>query len=384
MTTALWQVDPVDAVAARRLTRSAAGEAGGAAFLPDGSLLFTSSRPDPDAKPDPATATRRSPVTPCGSCRRTAARRASWPRRRAASTASPCRAGRPSSRSGAASTSAPPRSPRTPSGRRPAGRPASRRSSSKTTTRSGTGITGWRRAAGISSRPSFRRGPRRASRSRATWSPAASTFAFEETGADLTPDGRTVVASRNDASAIPSLAEDLVAYDVATGEARVLTPGDAWYDAPACSPDGRSVAALRVTRGDAGDGPAGPARADRPRDGRSSERSPRTSTAGRTRRSGRPTAGRSSSPRTTTATSPSTASRSAARSMAGSPASPRRARTPTCARPRTGPGSTRCARRSPPRRGSSGWTRAPSTRPRQSSSTRSTRAGSWHPASWSG
>ena len=27
--------------------------AGGAAFLPDGSLLFTSSRPDPDAKPDP-------------------------------------------------------------------------------------------------------------------------------------------------------------------------------------------------------------------------------------------------------------------------------------------------------------------------------------------
>ena len=53
MATSLWQVDPADVVAARRLTRSAVGEAGGAAFLPDGSLLFTSSRPDPDVKPDP-------------------------------------------------------------------------------------------------------------------------------------------------------------------------------------------------------------------------------------------------------------------------------------------------------------------------------------------
>src|ERR1019366_3288856 len=41
---------------------SVAGEAGGAAFLPDGSLLFTSSRPDPDAKPDPAAVTREEPT----------------------------------------------------------------------------------------------------------------------------------------------------------------------------------------------------------------------------------------------------------------------------------------------------------------------------------
>ena len=53
MRTALWQVDPAGVAPPRRLTRSAAGEAGGAAFLPDGSLLFTSSRPDPDAKLDP-------------------------------------------------------------------------------------------------------------------------------------------------------------------------------------------------------------------------------------------------------------------------------------------------------------------------------------------
>jgi dipeptidyl aminopeptidase/acylaminoacyl peptidase len=53
MRAALWQVDPAGVAPPRRLTRSAAGEAGGAEFLPDGSLLFTSSRPDPDTKPDP-------------------------------------------------------------------------------------------------------------------------------------------------------------------------------------------------------------------------------------------------------------------------------------------------------------------------------------------
>ena len=47
---ALWSVDPAGDAAAARLTRSAAGESN-AAFLPDGSLLFTSARPDPDAKP---------------------------------------------------------------------------------------------------------------------------------------------------------------------------------------------------------------------------------------------------------------------------------------------------------------------------------------------
>ncbi len=49
--TALWQVDPSGEQPARRLTRSAKGEAG-AAFLPDGSLLFTSARPDPEAEDD--------------------------------------------------------------------------------------------------------------------------------------------------------------------------------------------------------------------------------------------------------------------------------------------------------------------------------------------
>ena len=49
--TSLWEVDPEGQVAARRLTRSAKGE-NGAAFLPDGSLLFVSERPDPDGSSD--------------------------------------------------------------------------------------------------------------------------------------------------------------------------------------------------------------------------------------------------------------------------------------------------------------------------------------------
>jgi dipeptidyl aminopeptidase/acylaminoacyl peptidase len=45
----IWRID-ADGAAVERLTRSAEGE-GDPAFLPDGSLLFVSSRPDPSAKP---------------------------------------------------------------------------------------------------------------------------------------------------------------------------------------------------------------------------------------------------------------------------------------------------------------------------------------------
>jgi dipeptidyl aminopeptidase/acylaminoacyl peptidase len=54
---ALWEVDPAGTRPARRLTRSAPGESS-PAWAPDGSLLFTSARPDPgtaeDGEPKPA------------------------------------------------------------------------------------------------------------------------------------------------------------------------------------------------------------------------------------------------------------------------------------------------------------------------------------------
>ena len=52
MRTALWALDPAGVEEPRQLTRSAAGESA-AAFLPDGDLLFTSARPDPDAQDTP-------------------------------------------------------------------------------------------------------------------------------------------------------------------------------------------------------------------------------------------------------------------------------------------------------------------------------------------
>jgi dipeptidyl aminopeptidase/acylaminoacyl peptidase len=45
--TSLWAVDPEGAAPSRQLTRSSPGESS-ADFLPDGSLLFVSARPDPD------------------------------------------------------------------------------------------------------------------------------------------------------------------------------------------------------------------------------------------------------------------------------------------------------------------------------------------------
>jgi hypothetical protein len=49
---ALWEIDPAGQRPARRLTRGATGESA-PAFLPDGDLLFTSARPDPQAKDQP-------------------------------------------------------------------------------------------------------------------------------------------------------------------------------------------------------------------------------------------------------------------------------------------------------------------------------------------
>jgi dipeptidyl aminopeptidase/acylaminoacyl peptidase len=60
LASALWELDPDGQAEPRRLTRSAGGESG-PAFLPDGSLLFRSNRPDPDAKPDPKQADDQRP-----------------------------------------------------------------------------------------------------------------------------------------------------------------------------------------------------------------------------------------------------------------------------------------------------------------------------------
>ena len=244
MATSLWQVDPADAVAARRLTRSAAGEAGGAAFLPDGSLLFTSSRPDPDVKPDPDKPIHALWLLPPdgGEARLLVAPEGGVDGLAVARQA-PVVAFGSGLHVGAATFA------------EDAGRAKARKEAGVTALlfEDDYPVRHWDHWLAPRRRHLFAAelppGPEARLADPRDLEPGAATLAFEETGTDITPDGRTVIAARNDTSAIPAIGEDLVAFDVATGEARVLTPGDAWYDAPACSPDGRSVAALRVTRG---------------------------------------------------------------------------------------------------------------------------------------
>ena len=57
--TALWEIDPAGERPARRLTRGTGESA--PAFLPDGDLLFTSARPDPDRPSRPESPPRTPP-----------------------------------------------------------------------------------------------------------------------------------------------------------------------------------------------------------------------------------------------------------------------------------------------------------------------------------
>ena len=72
-------------------------------------------------------------------------------------------------------------------------------------------------------------------------------FTFDESDADISPDGSFVVAVKRVFHSFPETLDDLVRYDTATGERRPLTHGDAAYGMPMISPDGKSIAAIRFT-----------------------------------------------------------------------------------------------------------------------------------------
>lgn len=74
---------------------------------------------------------------------------------------------------------------------------------------------------------------------------------------DVSPDGRTIVTAWRRYEELTRPAADLVAIDRETGTRRTLASGDAWHEALRVSPDGRHVACIRVLVGD-------PERADRP------------------------------------------------------------------------------------------------------------------------
>ncbi|HEY8199456.1 MAG TPA: alpha/beta fold hydrolase, partial [Candidatus Limnocylindrales bacterium] len=225
----------------RRLTRSAAGESG-AAFLPDGSLLFTSARPDPDAKPDEA---KDKPpaglwLLPAegGEARLLLAPQAGV-------------AGIATARVSGDVVLAVPLHPG-------AADFAADDVIEKARKEAGVGallferfpIRYWDHYLGPRDLHLF---------TAATPSSMTETLtdprdltgptqeAMVEPELDLADDGAFVVATWMRAT--QPVRQDLIAIDRATGERRELTDGDALYAAPAISPDGRSVACIRISFG---------------------------------------------------------------------------------------------------------------------------------------
>jgi len=243
MATSLWQVDPAGRSPARRLTRSQAGEAAGHAFLPDGSVLFASSRPDPgvkapsgdDAHPvhalwllPPDGGEARPVFSPDGGVDGIVAARSS---RFVAFGAQVHR--------GAADLPAD-----------EAKEKARRDAGVKALLFEGYPIRHWDHYLGPRHRRLFSalvpEGEAKIEAPR-DLEPEVGAFTFEDGPLDIAPDGSFVVAVRRQPNVFPETLDDLVLYDTRTGAVTQLTHGDAAYADCAISPDGRTVAAVRFT-----------------------------------------------------------------------------------------------------------------------------------------
>lgn len=243
MATSLWQVDPEGGSPARRLTRSVAGESGGHAFLPDGSLLFASARPDPDVKapsgddahpiraiwllpPDGGEA--RPVIAPDGGVDGMATARSA----RAIAFGAMVHRGAADLEADEAREKA----------RRDAG--------VKALLFEDYPIRHWDHYLG----PRYRRlfwaavpeGEQKASMPR-DLEPEVGGFTFEDGPVDIAPDGSFVVAVRRRPNTFPETWDDLVVYETDSGAARQLTNHEAAYADCAISPDGRTVAAIRFS-----------------------------------------------------------------------------------------------------------------------------------------
>jgi dipeptidyl aminopeptidase/acylaminoacyl peptidase len=244
-TTALWELDPAGEAAPRRLTRSAPGEAN-AAFLPDGSLLFTSSREDPEAAPDakPDHEVARLWLLPPGGgeARPVAATPAGIDLLRVARDAGTV----------VYTTGVHPGADDLAADERREG------------ARGDAGVTAllfetypiryWDHYLGPREPRLFAAAPPAAEGRMAPGRPLtpAPGRALDEVDVAVTPDGSTVVCGW-DTGEVGNPRTQLVAIDVASGERRVLLDDpDASAGHVACSPDGRLAVCERIHHGDPG------------------------------------------------------------------------------------------------------------------------------------
>jgi dipeptidyl aminopeptidase/acylaminoacyl peptidase len=235
---ALYEIDPQGNNPMRRLTRSAPGESG-ATFAPDGSVLFTSARPDPEA--DDEAHRRKKPALwrlPYGGGE---AYLLAAPPGGVKSVAVASEAG--------TIVFAADSHPNTGSWEEDAEREKARRDA-------GVGaqlfteypIRFWNHYLGPRERhlhlAPLPENDAPASEGKDLMPDPGRSL--DQTDFDIFSDGSAVVATRwRDEEGLRERFQELLAIDAACGEVRVLAGDEACYRSPACSPDGRWVVAVR-------------------------------------------------------------------------------------------------------------------------------------------
>jgi dipeptidyl aminopeptidase/acylaminoacyl peptidase len=240
---AIWEVDPAGTRPPRRLTRSAPGESN-ATFLRDGSLLFTSSRPDPDRpsgekEDDDVNALWLLPTG--GEARVVAAPHAGVDGVAAARDADVIvfAAGMHPGAVGLSDD----------------------RERERARTKAGVEahlferfpIRFWDHYLGPRERRLFAGAVPESPEARisepADLTPAPANH-LDEVDFDITPDGSTIVTGWLDTSELTSPRVGIVAIDRAGGAQRTIADDAAWYSEVRCSPDGRWVVAVRMGQPD--------------------------------------------------------------------------------------------------------------------------------------